>query len=108
MRCPKCRKSIAFEAGEHPACGWKFASKVAVKYEEVVEPPESLEVRLKHLAKMRELVKRRPEKADRVERPKVELMRDVGHGDRCTCEICYVTRMNAAMTPTPVLALRAA
>src|SRR5262249_37542946 len=55
--------------------------------------PAPREVIDANLAKMRAIVKRIPGMPERLERPKVELLRDVGHGSECTCEMCWNARM---------------
>lgn len=97
MRCPKCRMEIAFNALKHAACGWAVTSggvNVAqVELAEVVAA--TLAQRLVHLERIRSIVgrERRSEAppADRV-RERVPMLKDVGHGCLCTCEVCWGER----------------
>lgn len=87
VKCPRCRKEIAFAAMEHPACGWKLASKSV--------PIPKTEAGEKAFAAMRSMIKRPPLK---VEERKPALKLDgvevtPGHGGFCTCELCFPKRM---------------
>ena len=70
MRCPKCRKEIAFEAVRHEACGWRASSVVAAEAEakrvEVERVTE--EQRGVHMAKIRKILGAAPARLSREER----------------------------------------
>jgi hypothetical protein len=92
MKCPGCRKEIAIEAVEH-SCGWRVSSEVATS-SEVVAPPASREQVESHLARMREVVGSVPAPRPVVRgKAKVAMLTDVGHGEACCCEGCWVGRM---------------
>lgn len=95
MRCPKCRKEIAYEAVVHEACGWRASASPAAVVVVPEVPPATSEQREVHIAKMRALVAKwkaapEPQRKRSVER--VAMMEDVGHGTKCTCEVCWPER----------------
>jgi hypothetical protein len=89
MKCPRCRKEIAFAAMEHVACGWKLPSMT------VVRPIVRSEVGEKALALMRSMIKIKVRKMEERKPagplPGVEVT--PGHGTICTCEFCFPKRM---------------
>ena len=84
---------MSFDAVTHP-CGWRVS---AAKEPEVVVEPATKEVVEQHLAKIAALLHapRRPkvESEEAVKlRARVPMLRDVGHGDKCCCEVCWGLR----------------
>jgi hypothetical protein len=99
MRCPGCRQAIDFDAVEH-ACGWRVsrlmqADQAIREAERPQSPPAKREVVDAHLAKIRGIVSAKtiapPALNDRMLR-RVPMLADVGHGDKCTCELCSRSR----------------
>jgi hypothetical protein len=94
MRCPGCRKEIAFEAIEHAACGWKIASRQVVARRPLARNvPVNAELR----AELDRLLKRFRSTAG------AKLKRDYGHvptieevtpgHGKCWCELCFPKRV---------------
>jgi len=91
VKCPKCRKSIPYEAMEHRACGWKLASRQVV-------PPVSAEAKREDRSVDSEVARRniaRLKKMIRSKRDANDIYREVtpGHGGRCNCEVCFPKRV---------------
>ena len=97
MRCPQCKRALAFEA-MGCACGWKLASRssspVARKPIERLKPMsaehrEELDRLLKgYRLKAQTQLERQPASAKKH-------MAEVtpGHGNTCTCESCWPYRI---------------
>ena len=97
MKCPKCRKEMAYDAVEH-GCGWKLPSRVARTVAVVDDPPASREVVEASLVKIAAILKRPRTPVPVSEevrklRGHVPMLRDVGHGEECTCEVCWAARL---------------
>lgn len=98
MKCPRCRREMAFDATSHQ-CGWRVTGgQVSGKDDEA--PRASAEVAEAHLQKIRATLALPPRKevagAAEVEvkkRVEVPMMKDVGHGNSCTCALCWAARM---------------
>ena len=82
MRCPKCRRYLAFDAMEHD-CGWKLASR---EVSSRLDP----QARERVHGMLRDLLKTL--KGRRVEDGVLREV-TVGHGNRCCCEVCFPKRV---------------
>lgn len=100
MRCPKCRKAIAFDAMSHE-CGWRVSSHTnGARPEPEVRTvtPGSKLLAEEMMGRLRKLTGARPYREIVQDRstgyvpPEVPMLRDVGHGPRCTCEVCWGLR----------------
>ena len=97
MRCPKCRREIAVEATTHE-CGWSVSSSATRVKMTMDEPRASREVIEASLEKIRKILhapkRERPASGVpvKVERERVAMVSDVGHGTECVCEVCWRLR----------------
>ena len=87
---------MAFDAVEH-GCGWKLASRVE-RAVTPVDAPASREVVQAHLGKIAAILGRARTAVPVSEevrklREHVPMLRDVGHGEECTCEVCWAARL---------------
>lgn len=98
MKCPKCRKAMPVEAVTHE-CGWRVSSGgVNAAVEEM--PPATLEQRRAWIDKMRALFGPIEVREPRERSPgKAPMLRDVGHGVRCTCAVCWNARFPQRAVP---------
>lgn len=87
MKCPRCRREVAFNAVRHSECGWSVSSGGVAAA--AVEIPATREEREAHMEKIRAVLKRPVVKQEKRE----SMLEDVGHGAVCTCEFCWAARM---------------
>ena len=108
MRCPKCRREIALEATSHE-CGWSTSTssgalpQVRVRMEEPQRASrEVIEASLEKIRKILHAPRRERASSEvpvKVERERVAMVSDVGHGTECVCEVCWGLRLVRAAPP---------